>query len=203
MKFYFSVLLVTAVLSRVHAQSTPPITEYFDKNWETTTDPATASYYRTVEQNDRGFLVRDYYISGKMQMEAECMEANPLHREGRSILYYENGNVEQEGRYHFNDKVGLHKWYYENGKPKKEVLYDGKKIRYNHYWSEAGDDELADGEGVFVESSNDKYDHYQSIRDFLVVDAYSIKRGTGDTLYMVVESMPEYPGGYGQIGDGY
>lgn len=200
MKCCSFLLLGLIIIFSCNAQSTAPISEYFDKDWKTITDPSKASYYRTIEQNNRGFLVRDYYISGKIQMVAECEQVSPeLYREGNRVLYYENGNIKEEGQYHLNDRIGLHKWYYENGKPKKEVLYEGEKARYNHYWSETGEDALADGEGEIKDNSNGDYDLYQSIRNFVVVDTYNIRRSRGDTLYMVVEHPPEYPGGYEQM----
>jgi TonB family protein len=197
--FAISTTLIIGVCSS-HAQTTAPITEYFDSDWKTVIDPAKASYYRTIEQNDRGFLVRDYYVSGKIQMEAECMEISPdLVVEGKRALYYENGKLKETGQYHLNDKIGVHKWYYENGQPRKEVSYEGEDVRYLHYWSEAGQDELADGRAEIAESFDDKYYHYSSIRNFLATNRYMIKRSTGDTLYTVVEMQPEYPGGYQQM----
>lgn len=199
-KFVIAAVLLIGICYSSYAQTTAPIAEYFDHEWKTVTDPAKASYYRTIEQNDRGFLVRDYYISGKLQMEAECTMVSPeLMTEGKRVLYYENGKVNETGEYHFNERIGIHKWYYENGQPKKEISYKDKEPRYLHYWSETGQDALADGKADIIESSDDEYDHYQRIHDFLVTGHYSIERSSGDTLYTVIEHAPEYPGGYEQL----
>lgn len=201
--FLKKILALLTTLSAFYAfpQTTAPISDYFNKNWERTTDPGKASYYRTIEQNDRGYVVRDYYISGKILMTAECVEVSPdLYVEGKRTRYYESGTIEQEGQYHNNEEVGIHKWYYENGKPRKEVDYDGDKIHYRHYWLENGRDELEDGEGILLEERTDKSDRYSEVKNHAIVNSYSIVRDSGDTLHTAAEIMPEYPGGIEKLG---
>lgn len=200
MKITLSALLVIAVHFSVYSQTKAPITEYFDKDWKTVVDQSKASYYRTVEEIDRGYMVRDYFISGKIQEEAECNKVTPrLVFNGKRTLYYENGNIKETGEFDDNEEKGVHKWYYENGKLKKELSYERKDTRYLHYWSEDGTDELADGEGVVEEFISEKYLSYRTIQNFLSVDAFSINRVSGDTVYMVADQAPEYPGGFSQM----
>ncbi len=182
------------------AQTSATITSYFDKDWKVVSDPSKAAYYRTVEQTIRGYLVRDYYISGKLQMEAECLEVSPdLENHGKFATYYENGNKKEEGMYNKDKRAGVFKSYYENGNAKDEVEYLDNDTRYLHYWSETGEDELADGEAVIKIFSGDQYDNYQFIRGFKSINSFGINRSSGDTVYMVVEKQPEYPGGYNEM----
>jgi len=198
-KNFLFVLLALSAFS-ASAQTSAPITDYFDKDWKRVTDSTQAAFYRTIEQNDHGYVVRDYYISGKIQMFAECSEVSPEpNKEGNTILYFENGNIDHEGQYHDNKEVGVHKWYFENGKPRKEIEYQDEKTLYHHWWREDGHDELEDGEAVVLERSVKRFDYYSEIKNFEIVDAYSVERTSGDTVYVVVESKPEYFGGTGQM----
>jgi TonB family protein len=199
LKNLFCLLLTLSSLSAL-SQINAPISDHFDKDGKRVTDPGKALYYRTIEQNDNGYLVRDYYISGKPRMIVNCLEVSPdLQMEGNYILYYENGSIEHEGEYHFNEMVGLHKWFYENGKPKKEVEYKKENTVYHHLWSENGYDELKDGQAVVLVRSDNRYDFFHEVKDFLVVDVYSVERATGDTIVTIVETQPRYPGGDGQM----
>jgi TonB family protein len=199
-KLLLSFLTTVAVCAATFAQTEAPISEYFDKDGNTITDPAKAAYYRTIEQNDKGFVVRDYFVSGKLRMIAECSEVTPkLVKEGKSVMYYENGNVKDECVYRDNKVTGLRKTYYENGKPRLETSGDGDGLRYLHYWNENGEDELVDGKGLIIEPGRKEFDVYKVIEDFEVIDSYSINRTTRDTVYAVVEKQPEYSGGYAQL----
>jgi TonB family protein len=200
LKLLFSFITAIAACATSFAQTAAPISDYFDKDWKTITDPSRAAYYRTIEQNDKGFVVRDYFISGKLVMMAECSKVSPkLVKEGKSMVYYENGNVKEEGTYHNNTVTGLRKTYFEDGKPKSETSGAGDDIRYLHYWNENGEDKLVDGEGVIVEPGIEGFDNHKIVKNFQIVDSYSINRNTRDTVYFVIEQQPEYPGGYGQM----
>jgi TonB family protein len=196
--FFF--LIIVAVSTASTAQTSAPISAYFDKDWKTVKDPTMAAYYRTIEQNANGFVVRDYFISGKLLMAAECSDVSwNLIKEGKTILYYENGNVKEEGSFHEGRETGLKKSYYENGKPKMETSYDGDDVRYLHYWNEDGEDELADGEGVISDFRSEEYVNYKSILDFKMTETFNIHQTTRDTVYFVVERQPEYQGGYNKM----
>jgi TonB family protein len=196
MKPLISFLLVIIFFS---SSAQTKVVTYLDKDWKTVTDSTKASFYRTVEQTLNGYTVRDYYISGKIRNVFECTEVSPsLKRNGKFISYYENGNIEEEGTYKSGMGTGLFKTYYEDGKPKQETMYEGK-MRYLHYWTKDGVDELADGEGLIEGSSTAENKTYQAIRNFSVVESFGVHRITGDTVYTLVETMPEYPGGYGEM----
>jgi S1-C subfamily serine protease/antitoxin component YwqK of YwqJK toxin-antitoxin module len=106
------------------------VTEYFDENWDRSSQKD-AAYYRLVKyeaDNKPKGIVKDYYIAGQLQSEYTVVyldyddEGKNFH-EGEATWYYPNGNIEQK-RYYYNNNVnGENTFYYENGQKEKEVSY--------------------------------------------------------------------------------
>lgn len=81
-------LPLLVMLSALAQAQNNPTKIYLDKSWKPISDPAEASYYRTVEPQDGKFMVHDYYINGQLQMEALCTAYQPkLKWEGVTKLY--------------------------------------------------------------------------------------------------------------------
>lgn len=191
----FSLVIVITSLSVV-AQSEEVITGYFDKDWNETIDPNTAAYYRTVQEAGRGYIVRDYFASGKVQMQAACSEYIPkLIHDGKIVCYYENGLVAQEGLYKDGMQIGEFVHYYDNGNVRKRLDYgDGTNVRHLQYYTPAGDELLTNGTGDVTDTDGLREPAYLSIRDYKVASSFQIGPGQ-DTVYTITPKPAEYPGG--------
>src|SRR5690242_19897643 len=114
---YWCLLLLTVASTVAFAQS--PIGRvigYYDKNWNVVSDTSSAAYFRTVKEDVPFYVVRNYYISGKLQMEAWCDTYQPeIKYNGKKTVYYENGVVKEEGIYKKNALAGMFRSYYEDG----------------------------------------------------------------------------------------
>ncbi|SFW39257.1 hypothetical protein [Cellulophaga fucicola] len=126
---------------------------YFDKDWKKTTKEE-ARFYRVVaKKNDSLFYIRDYFISGVLQMnghfsnlEQEVMEgkitfydekgkitnsANYVNGvlNGPSIVYLKNGKIEYTSEYKNGDiyngiyKAATVKYLYKNGVTAKRIEF--------------------------------------------------------------------------------
>ena len=73
----------------------------FDENWNQLDNESNAHYYRIIEYHDGkpDGLVRDFYLSGNLQWEGNLRSENPDCIEGKSLLFYENGNIREMANY--------------------------------------------------------------------------------------------------------
>ncbi len=113
----FNILLF--VVSGIHAN---PDTVYFNAKWEQTI-PENARYYRLITFDTTGkpiFHVKDYYISGKQQMEGDYRSINPDHKTGTFIYWYENGQKKLICNYFNNVLSGDFIEWYDNGNLKSQ-----------------------------------------------------------------------------------
>lgn len=97
-------------------------TEYFDEDWNRC-EPKDAAYYRHVTYkapNTPDGIVKDYYISGKLQSTFTCIymdynEDGKNFKEGEALWYHENGQLNTK-QYYYNNKInGPVKQYDEYG----------------------------------------------------------------------------------------
>ena len=197
---FFAALLASFCAT---AQSQEKITEYFDKDWLVTTDPNAAAFYRTIEHsnlpyaNGKLIIVRDYYVSGKIQMVAECSSISPsLKYQGKCLKYYEDGKLQSEAYYDNNFNIGRHKSFYPGGHLESEVLYRPAPLKtlYVHQYSEAGDELLSNGRGTIPLKSEKDIDQFIEIRDSVMHAMYEVNRITRDTVYYA-DKPAVYPGG--------
>jgi CHAT domain-containing protein/tetratricopeptide (TPR) repeat protein len=122
----------------------------YNEDWSIVSDCKSATYYRLLTyKNDKPIgKVRDYFLSGKVQMEANLTADRPQEIfEGKAIWYYENGKIATEVEFVNGLKKGREKSYYPNGvilsinhyvqgqKQGKEIKYDesGKPNNINYY----------------------------------------------------------------------
>jgi len=199
MKIYLALFIFAFTSFTTLAQTGEHITEYFDKDWKTVPDSQSAAYYRTVEYKSDVIMVRDYFISGKIQMVAECIEVNPKPVfDGKATWYYESGGIKSEGTYAENEKVGTYKTYYENGSVEMEERhFQGKNIKskYIHFFSPSGEELLPKGRGIVPTGSNDKCDLYTEVEDSVAIASFCIHKVARDTIYGATEKMAEYKSG--------
>src|SRR5687767_7053279 len=108
-KIFFCLIACSTAYSQTAGQL-----QYFDSEGKPVSNPKSAAYYRTIEQTEEAFIVRDYFLSGKLKMAAFCSSVEPeIIREGRSIHYFENGSVKEEGIYEEDEPEGIHRHYFE------------------------------------------------------------------------------------------
>lgn len=188
-------ILLLAITLSASAQSAEKKIEFFDKNWKTIKDSGKARYYRTVEPQGEAFIVRDYFISGKLQMFVECSEYSPrLVYHGVFKRYDEKGTLCEEGIYKNGERAGAYKYYYEEGKLKEHLEYIGKKTRYLSYYAEDGQALVANGVGMLTDTDDKGTVIYTRVRDYEIAACYSLKTPQ-DTVFLTIEKEAEYPGG--------
>lgn len=121
MKKYFLALYCITSL-QVNAQSD---TTWYDADWETVSTKDSATYYRPkpIRQTNGLYLVKDYFMSGALQMEAYSKTIPKDVYHGILKRYYENGQVEDSENYINNNKHGKNVGYYQNGKLADDEYY--------------------------------------------------------------------------------
>ena len=117
-------------------------TTYSNAGWRTCSKEE-AKYYRVVNYVDGKLSgpVKDYYISGQLQMEGTYTGywAEPGYGNGPFIYYYENGQKSMEVAYVSGKQNGIFTSWYSNGVKKEEVnMIDGAKDGCDYKWSEDG-----------------------------------------------------------------
>jgi CHAT domain-containing protein/antitoxin component YwqK of YwqJK toxin-antitoxin module/Flp pilus assembly protein TadD len=104
----------------------------YDKDWKPTTDQTQVAFYRLLAYKDDKPVgkVRDYFRSGKLQMEGEMRADRPEELlVGKVTFFRENGTVESEKEYDTQGKfMGVAKEYFADGKLASQIAYQsGKK----------------------------------------------------------------------------
>ena len=198
-----TLLFVLASYCDTYSQYGSGAITLFDKDWLRTKDYKAAVYYRTVEQTDNKYLVKDYYISNdNPEMIAVCEEYEPeAVYDGKVVWYHENGNLRREA--HFKDGIvlGLDKRYYEDGSQQSlEVHVAEDKKLFAQYWSRDQIPMLVNGTGI-IQRVNDINDNaeYAEILDSTMVAAYSVTQMNNDTIYTVCEQRAEYKNGFKKL----
>lgn len=104
-------------------------TIYYDANWEETVKDS-AEYYRISEKKERLYHVRDYYLSGALQMEGNYTSFDPDIREGYFKWYYESGQKFAEGNFVHGQREGLWTFWFPDGLKKEVIEFSPKKPDY-------------------------------------------------------------------------
>ena len=110
-------------------------TEYFDENWNRC-DINNAKYYRliTYKAPNRPLgVIKDYYISGKIQSEFECAYINYDEDRlnfsiGENKWYYENGQISRICHHKNNKIIGDDIYYFDNGIKARVISYDNNGV---------------------------------------------------------------------------
>ena len=115
-------------------------TIYFDQNWNQTSKKE-ASYFRIVSIDTSRilFLVRNFYLTGQLQMKGAYRSINPDVRMGEFSFWYQNGS--KHISCHFKDGLpdGHYEEWYENGTLKAEKNFiDGRLDGTLKAWSDQG-----------------------------------------------------------------
>ena len=116
-------------------------TIYFDSDWKQSIKE-NAKYYRIINNDTNGkfqFIVKDYYLSGQIQMKGVYKSIYPDYKIGKFTYWYENGQVQIICNYHNNDLNGKYIEYYENGQLKSERIYKNSVLEgIEKSWSNSG-----------------------------------------------------------------
>ena len=137
-KLLLKLILSFFLVSSMSAQVSDTI--FLDKDWEETKDRNEALFFRLIEKIDRKHtLVKDYYISGQLQMKGIYTKPNMEYRNGSFTFYQENGNIDVEGQYNRNDMTGIWKWYDKNGMLCAKEVYKNNERKSFTFYNEQGE----------------------------------------------------------------
>lgn len=119
--FLFLFLLCVLGLQSLSAQTD---TVFYTDQWQPTTKTKASFYRPPPQQKDNGFRIKDYYISGKLQMKAysESIEEDKFH--GEATWYYESGELQQKAQYRHGMLSGLLTVYAPDGSKLAEGTYE-------------------------------------------------------------------------------
>jgi antitoxin component YwqK of YwqJK toxin-antitoxin module len=102
-------ILLSLLSNAVFSQDT--ITIYYDLKWNEIKDITEAAYYRKAySDNQKEWVVHDYYINDTTQMTGFYKSMKLKIRQGFFTYYYENGKKASEGMYAKDKKSG--EWNY-------------------------------------------------------------------------------------------
>jgi len=204
----FSKILTTLLICGTCAGASGQIlldTVYFDRHWKQCKKD-TAVYYRQVYA-DMGkkiqFIVKDYFLSGKVQMEGTYKTINPDVKNGHFVYYFQNGRKMSETDYLENQPEGEYKEWYANGNKKSlTTVKNGTMDGVYKTWSEDGIPQLeinykkGELDGIFISY----YDNGKPVRKDVYVNGEIKKkkcftREGKDTTWFEYIQMPQFPGG--------
>jgi TonB family protein len=196
LKIYIGLYCLLFVFS-VQAQKRTNIVEYFDKDWKATSDTTIAQFYRTIDEVNGIYIVKDFFWSDTLQMIAECSSTSPkLNFDGKAKWYFSNGRMQKEAFYEKNSPRGVMKTYYENGTLHSVQIYGKDKYSFCQYWNSEGVPMLVNGTGFVIEETSDfMYASHREVKDSTVVASYSISKINQDTLYVLCDKAAAYKGG--------
>lgn len=180
-------------------------TMYFNRSWKQTTRDS-AYYYRQVFAGmgkKVQFIVKDYYLSGKLQMEGAYKSIHPDMKEGHFVYYYENGRKMTEADYAGNEVEGIYREWFPSGNPKLySEIREGDLDGPYRTWGENGVKQLDIGyrQGALDGKFISYYENGAPVRK----DAYSkgelvkkqcFTKAEKDTTWFPYLQMPQFPGG--------
>jgi TonB family protein len=181
-------------------------TMYFNQNWEQSTKQD-ANYYRIVSTDTSSgsfrFFVRDFYLSGQVQMTGTYKSIRPDNKDGQFIYYYENGQQQRDCHYRDNTLNGIFREWYRSGQQKNEQEYkNGLLDGIYKTWRENGSLKM---EARYVrgkKNGNFKtyYENGQPIRNDLyeadrLVEGFCFTPDGDPTEYFPYMVMPQFQDG--------
>lgn len=171
-------------------------TTFFDKNWKEIPTKNDASYYRIAQKKGNKWEIKDYYISGQLQMHTYHKNKLEDIKDGFTIFYYRNGNKSSEGNYINDKRDGLFKYYYENGQQKYLIYNKDEKEKYVQIWDIIGKAQLENGTGTYS-SFNKKRNtmFYNTYRDSICIETYIIRESDKKRIHYLAEKQAEFDKG--------
>ena len=165
-------------------------TIWYNTDWYITLK-SDALYFRPpVTKSENGYMVKDYYISGILQMEGNSMYSDRDYWDGEVKYYFEDGSLEGIINYSDNDRDGKIEMYHPNGQPyyvgyfvngkkdKNWVVYseNGNKIcayslkdyRLDGHYAAWNEDGVLKHEGEFVEGEMKWFKNFECNNGFAI-----------------------------------
>lgn len=114
--FFFNSILV------LYAQDIIYIDQFCKK-----TSSSSAAYKRVIDKQKHSYVVKDYFLSGRLFMDATCSSANlqgKIVYDGKCNYYYEDGKKRIDGYFLNNHPLGIWKYFSEDGMDSITTKFD-------------------------------------------------------------------------------
>ena len=121
-------LILYALLLFIPLLNVAQDTTWFNREL-TPADKAHAAFYRITEKKAGVISIKEYTINGKLQKLNEYLSLIPEIKNGRSIVYYENGGVKEMGFYKNNFKDSVWTLYDQYNNVSIQYLYEDKGMK--------------------------------------------------------------------------
>lgn len=176
----------------IHGQDT--IVIYFNIDWQQC-NKENATYYREYFKNEsKKYEVKDFFMSGQIQMKGTFKKRNWKEKDGHFIYYHENGQKESEGNYINDEKNGIWTYWYENGSldSKGEFINGKYKDTWNWYFKNgqvSAKEKYNDGERIEWEF----WDETGKSVDLAYAEYMPQFEGGQDSLQAFILNNTKYP----------
>lgn len=173
--------------------------EYFTDDWRPLKKSYGATYYRIIESDGDGYLVKDFRVkSDSLYRTMQCSHVSPeVVRHGKTVEYYRNGTMKAVEWYDLDEPTGLWTTYYDNGTLREEMIYRGDERLWIQCWSQEGKPLLVQGTGEVVKDVDEGAETRHTMYvDSLLVSSFSIRHQRCDTVYYVTDEMASYKDGF-------
>lgn len=108
---------------------------------------------RKIEFEDGQYTLREYYEYGQIKEESQVSKL--LFRNGLSVLYFANGQIQVKSNYNKEGKsIGEFRSYFQDGSPAVEAKYDNGHFIIMNQWSQDGELLISNGEGTLKSYNN-------------------------------------------------
>lgn len=191
MKIRILILLIVFALS-ANAQEQKQRTLYYNSQWELTTKDS-ATYYRTCMMDTLRAVftgeVKDYSMDGKLLMEgvyliqdnaiedSPYMPVNRTHvKNGIFTSYYPSGQIESQGEFKRNSRIGVWKYFYEDGRTWREIKFNKDEFFVLALYDKEGALLVKDGTGEWTFT----YQWYKVPKIFIVKGKFLDGRKAGE-----------------------
>jgi len=194
MTHYLLPIIILLVLSCSSSQKI----QYLDTDFEPIKKKEYAKYYRTVENHEGKFLVKDFFLSNnQLQSDAVCSSVSPkLVLDGKQTCFREDGTMSWEGSYKDGKADGIFKYFDDDGRVQTAMMKKGNESKYIQHWSTKGEPALTNGSGsVDNFDSKDNETNHVVYRDSIMVTSYMIRHEHNDTVFLFSSVKPDFPGG--------
>lgn len=137
MKYQFLLFIVLIISNTLYSQSTDTI--FFDDKWEQLDSRENALYYRIIEGKKKfRYVVKDYYISGRIQMEGQYSNKKLKKKDGFFKYYYESGNLSATGFYNSDIINANWNYYFQSGQISAKKTFKFGKVVTAQFYDESG-----------------------------------------------------------------
>jgi TonB family protein len=139
MRPYLKLILLLLMAQAANGRDTGNDTLFYSKDWQAC-DRAAAAYFRPAPVFANGrYTVKDFFISGRLQMEGYLLRISPELKDSTFSYYDEKGRIELQEQYRHNRLVGIRRSFYDQRIVKEEqFLPDSGSLLLSIYDSSNG-----------------------------------------------------------------